>query len=381
VKVVPFADVPRAAWEELCDASPQAWLFHRAAWVEIESRRFVRENRSFALSAADRLVGVQPLYLSDDATGVSGETLLHSGIHRHAGLALRPGAEPSEIRAARAAAMERIFAIAEAADADRIQLNVHNLAPESLDLERPEIPFWVEEYGFELGLAFTSYGMLPAPGMTTCNSDQIINLEASEERLLGRVTGSGRRSLRTADSLGLEFDSAQRPSTIDEYYALAIRSAERTGEILPPRGYYEEIWAAFAASGRCVVSFARLEGTPVAAVVLLLDKGGVSYLAGASDPRYLRMCVNEFVIWRSVLWAKAAGARRFRLGPWFPTVEQDWAIARVSRFKKKFGGHAYSIIQGSLFRHPEKYRGAAERHVGELCRARDGSREARKARV
>ncbi|MFX4605009.1 hypothetical protein ABTA73_19580, partial [Acinetobacter baumannii] len=94
--------------------------------VEIEERFFVSANLSFALEENSQLVGIQPLFISEGAGTALGERLLHSGIHRHTGLALDADIDAGVAKAARQAAMHEILAIADLYDVDRIQLNCHN---------------------------------------------------------------------------------------------------------------------------------------------------------------------------------------------------------------------------------------------------------------
>lgn len=358
MKAIPSSNVAAAAWNSFCKASRNAWLFHRYEWMELESRYFVRTNHSFGIEDHGQLIAVCPLYLSD-SHGVSGtERLLHCGIHRHTGVALAPDLPQATVNAARAAAMMRIMEVAEREDADRIQMNVHNLTPESMGPFRPEIPFWVEDYGFELGLAFAPTGMMPAPGMATCNADQIVELDVSPDALFSRL--EDRNAVRKAESSGLRCALAGGPDDLARYLRVAHLSAARTGEVLPPDDYYKDILARFFAEGQCMIVFAMKDEKVAAAVLLLVDKAGASYLAGASDPEFLHTRANDFVHWSALLWARSAGLRFYRLGPWFPTVSRDWPISKVSRFKKKFGGRSFTIIQGSLFRHPEKYRANAQ---------------------
>ena len=93
--------------------------------------------------------------------------------------------------------MEHILHIAEEVEADRIQLNAHNLAPVSRSQNRQEIPFWVMDYGFHLGLRFLDVGYAPCPGMATCCADQIVDLTVSDDVLFDRLDPSaGERSAR-----------------------------------------------------------------------------------------------------------------------------------------------------------------------------------------
>ncbi|MGH9904490.1 MAG: GNAT family N-acetyltransferase [Pyrinomonadaceae bacterium] len=367
MKIVPFEEADADTWDQTCEYSQEAWLFHRRAWVDIETRYFVRANHSFALIAHGEVIGVCPLYLSDAKTNTGGENLLHSGIHRQAGLAVRERLSKADIKAVRSAAMREILERAEQLDVDRVQLNAHNLAPRNLSPERDEIPFWAEDYGFQVGLAFTSYGMQPVPGMATCNADQIISLARPEDELFGQLEESCRRAVRKAQAFDFELLTGANESAIDEHYRIAKLSATRTGEGLAPYDFYRDVWRAFASERRCAVLFAKRGSATAAAVILLIDKGGASFLAGVSDPEYLPMRVNDFLHWSAIVWSKRAGLHFYRLGPWFPTVDPEWPIAKVSRFKKKFGGRAYTIIQGSYFRHPEKYLAAGQKLLGDLC--------------
>src|SRR5262245_41598738 len=211
--------------------------------------------------------------------------------------------------------------------------------------------------------------MVPAPGLATCCADQLVGLAGEEGDLFGALAESCRRAVRKAKAWGVEFEGGSGDGCIDDYYSLAKLAAKRTGESLPPAAYYEEIWRRFSASGECAVLFARRENRRVAAQMLIVCKGAANFLAGVSDPEYLPMRVNDFLHWPAMLWARKAGCTVYRLGPAFPGLPAEWPIARVSRFKTKFGGRAATVIQGSLFRHPHKYRAGGESHVAALCNA------------
>jgi hypothetical protein len=366
MKIVNAREISAAEWDEVSDASPQAWLFHRSDWMTIEER-FVTANNSFALVHRERVVGIQPLYFTEASNGHGGERLLHCGVHRHTGLALVPDLTPAERASARSQAMAHIFALADACDASRIQLNSHNLAPENLSPDRQEIPFWVEHYGFYLGLNFAPMGMLPAPTMATCNADQLVKLDATEEQLFAALDQKCRNAVRQALQKELELDVARSSDAVETYYAIAKLSAERTREALSPIDYYREIWSRLAASGRCAFLFARHRQQPVAALLLLIDKRGASYAAGVSDPSFLSMRVNNYIHWTGMQWAKRQGIGWYRFGPAFPEVPEDWPIRRISEFKTKFGSRSVTVIQGSYFRRPERYLEAARVHLEMLC--------------
>ncbi|MGY4261308.1 hypothetical protein ACVI1L_008376 [Bradyrhizobium sp. USDA 4516] len=355
MKILRFHELGPDRWNLLAASSAEAWLNHDAAWVAIEERFFVGANLSFALVENDEVLGIQPLYLDEGARVPFGERLLHSGIHRHAGLATSEAIGRSTRRAVRSAAMEEIFRLAELYDVDRIQLNTHNLAPVNRSTSREEIPFWVSDFGFQLGIAFGPNGMMPFPGLSTVNADQLIDLDRSENDLFASLDEGCRRAVRKAIKAGFEFEPANDRSALRSYVEIAEESATRTGEVLPPIDYYEAILDQFLPQGRAHLLFARTPATRAAGLILLSDKNAVHFLAGVSRPDELKLRPNDFLHWSAMVWAKSAGFQTYRLGPWFPEVPRDWPISKVSRFKTKFGSKSLPIIQGSLFRRPEKY--------------------------
>lgn len=353
MKILNYGEIAREAWDSVATLSPHAWLTHMSAWVKIEERFFVNANLSFALIDRDKVVGIQPLFLSEGDGMAFGERLIHCGIHRHTGLALAADIGTSTKKAIRRAAMTEILALADLYDVDRVQLNCHNLAPVNRSADREEIPFWVRDFRFHLGIAFGPNGMTPCPGVSTVNADQLIDLAASEETLFGNL--DDRASIRQATKEGLEFEISGDQSALQHYMAIAKASARRTGEVLPPDEYYQSILEAFLPDGHVHIAFASKGAERLAGLILLTDKKAASFLAGVSLPQALQFRPNDFLHWNAILWAKRAGLDIYRFGPWFPEVPRDWPISKVSHFKTKFGSKSVPIIQGSLFRRPERY--------------------------
>ncbi len=147
----------------------------------------------------------------------------------------------------------------------------------------------------------------------------------------------------------------------------------RTGESLPAIDYYQSLYDLLAIEGKCRILFALSGEKFIGALFILLYKGAVSFMAGVSDPEYLPLRVNDFMHWSAIVWAKNQGYRYYRLGPIFPELPDDWPIAKVSRFKGKFGGRSVPIIQGSYFLRPEKYLDMAIQELRFLCKPKGTS--------
>jgi hypothetical protein len=357
MKLAPYHELTPDRWNRVCGDSDQAWLFHRHEWIGIEERFWAERNHSFGiLDDTDRLIGVLPLYLRKNGLGAWTESVLDSGMHRQTGLALVRGLPSGTREAAHTLGMQHLLHLADSLDVDRVQLNEHNLAPCRLGSGRGAAPFWATDGRFQPGLHFGPQGVLPMPGEATACLDQIVRLDGRDESaLFDTLAEPCRRAVRKAVRSGLTVSWGDAATDVRDYYRLAQLSARRSGESLPPGDYYQSVFDAFHAGGNCRILFARHEGRTIGALWLLVDKQAVNFLAGVSDPEFLDLRVNEFLHWSAIRWAGQEGHHAYRLGPIFPDVPEDWPIHRISRFKKKFGGDGIPIIQGSLFRHPDRY--------------------------
>ena len=107
MKIVPYRALDSSAWDDAADHSGEAWLFHRWAWVAVETRFAALANCSFALvDEKEKIIGLQPLYRRDQDRGWL-ERVLDSGYHRQTGLALRDDLAADVRQAALKMAMPR----------------------------------------------------------------------------------------------------------------------------------------------------------------------------------------------------------------------------------------------------------------------------------
>lgn len=372
MRIVPHGEVSPSQWNEAVAGSSEAWCFHRHEWVALESKLEGVAGHAFALvDAKDRPLALLPLYVQTLALGPFAETLLHCGVHRHTGPAVRDDVPGPAAAAARRELMACVDRLAARAGADRIQLNAHNLAPAFRAPNRNEIPFWILDDGYELGVGMGPMGLRPAPGVSTLHADQVVQLAGrNRDDLFAGLDGACRRAVRKAQKHGLEFELLDRPdpkSGASRYLSLAKRSAERTGEALSPDDYYEGVLSQPDAVPR--LAFARHEGRDVAALLVLVYKRGVHFLAGCSDPGALSVRPNDFIHWSLIEWAGREGHEAYRLGPAFPELPRDWPVAKVTRFKTKLGGTPVPILQGSRFLRPERYLPLAAQHARALAGA------------
>src|SRR5262249_30583015 len=152
-----------------------------------------------------------------------------------AGLACRPDLEMADRHAACSAWMARLLEVAQREGADRVHLARQNLSPFSLSTEREEIPFWVMEHGFQLGIGYGPNGLAPAPGLATVAADQIVATSGGgESELFAALKESCRRAVRKAERAGAQvWDATTAGNCVEAYYRIAQLSSVRTGEAIP----------------------------------------------------------------------------------------------------------------------------------------------------
>jgi hypothetical protein len=365
MRVVRFDDVPAADWDAFCDASPDAWLFHRSSWIRLEEALLGRRSHSFALIDGEGHVeACLPLYLLEVGLGPFTERLLAAGSPRIAGPAFRA---PSPSARARGALMTELFRLATELSADRIQLAVNPLAPAALTPGLRRVPFWIQGHGFHAGLALSELGQAPAPGMATCQAEQLVELGRPLQEIFEAFETNGRQPIRKAERAGVTLERGTDTGLVEVFRGLAGLSAQRTGQS-SGNDLCGLVRERFAADGRCLIIIARHQGRPAAGVLLAIDKAGMSFMAGASDPTLMSLGVNDLVQWGAIQAGAELGLAYYRLGPWFPSLPRDWPISKVSRFKAKFASVAVELVCGSYFLRPGRYREIGAALLEKLCR-------------
>jgi len=357
-------------WDEFCCASKDAWLFHRWHWVEIERQFACLNDHSFAVLSADgEICAILPLFEYRLGLGSWIEKLLAAGHPRQSGPAFHPKFGKSDLKAAQSAMMRHLFDLAQQIDADRIQLSVQSLAPSWRDARRFDIPFWLRDKRFERGPAYGPNGQLPCPGLSSYALEQIVTLQKPIEVLQNEIDPGCRRAIRKAVSFDLQTSVEHGASAVAEFYRLALKSADRTGEQLADIAYYQGIDSVFGPPGRARIIFVRHEGETAAALFIVADKNVMSFLAAASDADKHHLRVNDLIHWNAILWGRDRGLEMYRLGAFLPQIAADTPIGRVTRFKTKFANRQYEAIVASHYRNAKKYHSLGYNYIEHRCNA------------
>ena len=158
----------------------------------------------------------------------------------------------------------------------------------------------------------------------------IIDLERSEEELLGAMHHKTRYNIKVAEKCGLIFTVG---NDMDAFWKLLKHTAENDNFSTHPKEYYQKLSSTPGLVAEMV--FIKHEGVPVAGALLLVHGDTVYYLHGAMDrdPKYKPMMAPYKLHWEVVKWAKGYGMKHYDL----------WGINAnrwpgVTRFKLGWGG-------------------------------------------
>jgi hypothetical protein len=172
----------------------------------------------------------------------------------------------------------------------------------------------------------------------------VVDLEGGVEAVWRRLSGNGRRGVRRAEKAGVVVESDTTGAFVPTFSELFAASQARWAS-----ASHEPVWLArwrarhddavlwqrisTLMPGRCSVSVAFLNGSPVASIVVL-HAPNAHYTHGAmrkdlAGPSY----ANYALHWHAITDAIGRGARSYQMG-------ESGSSASLGRFKEQFGADA-----------------------------------------
>ncbi len=191
---------------------------------------------------------------------------------------------------------------------------------------------------------------LEAPGFQTgMQSIQprrslLVDLEGSEDELLGRMKQKTRYNIR----LAAKKDILVRPSRdLEAFNRLMAVTSQRDRFGVHTSAYYQRAYDLFHPSGNCELFLATFEEQPVGGVLVFARGERAWYLYGASSDEHRERMPAYLLQWEAMRWAREKGCREYDL--WgVPDEEEETLEANfaarsdglwgVYRFKRGFGG-------------------------------------------
>lgn len=174
----------------------------------------------------------------------------------------------------------------------------------------------------------------------------MVNLEGTEEDILGRMKQKTRYNIRLAEKK----DVAVKPSDdIEVFHRMALQTSERDAFGVHGVEYYQMVYDLFHPAGVCELLTAEYEHQPLASIFVMARGEYAYYMYGASSNTERNRMPTYLVQWEAIKWAKAHGCKWYDL--WgIPDLEDDEleeaftqrhahdGLWGVYRFKRGFGG-------------------------------------------
>lgn len=165
-----------------------------------------------------------------------------------------------------------------------------------------------------------------------------------------------RRSIRKAESSGLQIEFADTHESVRTYYGLHCLTRARHGVPPQPVRFFDNIAQHVLGRKQGFTVTARVDGRPVAAAVFFCHNQEAIYKFGASDFAYQQLRPNNLVMWSAIKRLASEGFSTLHMG------RSSVANEGLRRFKMAFGAREEKI---SYF----KYNLRKEAFVSDVDRA------------
>ena len=129
-----------------------------------------------------------------------------------------------------------------------------------------------------------------------------------------RFSDCCKRNLRKAEKTGLRAVIGTDRDLLKAFYRLHVLTRRKLGVPVQPKSFIDAIHRRMVKPGKgwLVVVFAK--DVPIAAGLFLMEFGQVVWKYGASNPSYLRICPNNFLLWKAIEHSCSLGMQVFDFG-------------------------------------------------------------------
>ena len=161
-----------------------------------------------------------------------------------------------------------------------------------------------------------------------------LDLEKTEEQLLGEMHPKTRYNIRLAAKKGVEVREITQPSAADwaDFRRLLELTGSRDGFRLHAFSHYQNLVSSCPANIRLYIAYYQKQA--VAAGLFSFWNDQAVYLHGASDNRFRQVMAPYLLQWTVIRAARGRGCRHY---DFYGIDEDKWP--GVTRFKRGFGGY------------------------------------------
>lgn len=162
---------------------------------------------------------------------------------------------------------------------------------------------------------------------------RIIPLSGSEEEIFSGFSSTGRRHIRQAEKNSVMISVS---GDTEQFSNLIKKTASRDGFSAHGKEYFQKFLKAFGE--HAILLVAQDEKEWLAAGIFVFWKNTGTYYYGASIDPSRNKNAPTLIQWRAIQEAKKRGCTEYDFLGVAPENDPNHRLARVSTFKKKFGG-------------------------------------------
>lgn len=339
MEIVPLTPDLRAAWDEFCLASPDAWFWHTTAWLDYHLAyrpEMAQRSVSFLCKEGPRILAAVPLLAGvERVDGRERRVFGYSGIPNPSP-ALAADLTPIH----RAKLLETIFGL------------IEGLAKElGIAYARFQVP--PLSPGF-LKSVPPHHNHLMRHGYLDCSvAVQVVDLRVDDASLRAclrrdheRNIEKARETLRVRVHSGAELTDAK----FDEYRLMHARAA---GRVTRPLETFRMMRDWIRSGDGFIAEAVQEDGRAVGFETFHGYKKAVYSMSACNEPGLDRLPIRHLLQWESILWMRERGYEWYEVGDQqFGTLPYDFPTPKqldISLFKSGFGGAAVPSVRAERF--------------------------------
>ncbi|MDD3063437.1 MAG: peptidoglycan bridge formation glycyltransferase FemA/FemB family protein [Massilibacteroides sp.] len=174
-----------------------------------------------------------------------------------------------------------------------------------------------------------------------------IDLKPDEKAILGRMKPKTRYNILLSSRKGVNVRKAEM-NELDIWYTLYTETALRNNLYLNDISYFRTVLNARAddtlSPATVELLIAEKEGTPLAAIFLIISGNRGTYLYGASSSKQ-RNCMPTYALqWEAIRRCKAKGCTQYDMFGISPGPDKSHPMYGLYKFKNGFGGKVFHLM-------------------------------------
>jgi hypothetical protein len=352
MKFIDYESSDKKEWNRLVDESPDGWLYQTPGYVDWAIFEGA-ESLSFAVHTdTDELVAVCPLYLmvrpvyTDNRFArilqrvirvlvrvISGRSVfeLRSLQTGYSGPALSATLGAKGRKSLLRKIMAHVDDLARANRIDVVEIrmteNCESLSPQRRPHANPLHTVGV-------------YEQVSVPPRMVA----LLDLDRSEAELRSALDEDCRSAVNKARKMGLAFRSDSGEG-LDLYHRIHTDSWNRTAGHAHAREHFEGMYRMLDGEKTIRLFFAERDGEAIAAVMHHVYKDSVFYYGGCSLEAAKTLKGNNFLLYESIMWAKAEGYKTFCVGLFDCCPGISHKEYGVGQYKAQFANEYYPAFE------------------------------------